>query len=139
MFNNVDLNNKLPLWAIVPSVLLLLVYVMLSYLAFADQGFWYESMGIPVPEHAFLLWSWGGKNSAMVVGLLLAMLSRRGLPILIMMGVFLTGQFGDINAGARTGVNVFVTYIGMAFVALQVVAMVVWANRSQPAPIPQAS
>lgn len=114
-------NDMLPLWTLIPSVFIILIYVMLSYLAFADQLFWYESMGIPIPEHDFLLLSWGGKNTAMVVSILLAVLSRQRLPILIAMAVFLTGQFGDINAGVQTGVNVFVTYIGMAFVVLQLV------------------
>ena len=118
-------NNKLPLWALIPSAVLLLIYTMLSYLAFADPGFWYESMGIPTPEHGFLLLSWGGKNNAMVVALLLGAISRQRLPVAIAMAVLFTGQMGDAFAGAQTGVNVFVTYIALAFVVVQLVLMYV--------------
>ena len=118
-------NNKLPLWALIPSALLVFIYIMLSYLAFANPGFWYESMGIPTPEHGFLLMSWGGKNNAMVVALLLGVLSRQRLSVAIAMAVLLTGQMGDALAGAQTGVNVFVTYIALAVVIVQLVLMYV--------------
>ena len=93
-------------------------------------------MTIPIPEHGFMLLSWGGKNTAIVVGLILAMVSRRLQTILIMMGVLLTMQFGDINAGARTNVNVFVTYIGMGFVIFELILVGVWQSRkaNQAAP-----
>ncbi len=78
-----------------------------------------------------MLLSWGGKNTAIVVGLLLAMLSRQRLPILIMMAVLLTMQFGDINAGMRTNVNVFITYIGLAFVLLQLILIGVIERNNQ--------
>lgn len=118
-------NNKLPLWALIPSAVLLLIYLMLSYLAFANPGFWYESMGIPTPEHGFLLLSWGGKNNAMVISLLLGVLSRQRLPVAIAMAVLFTGQMGDALAGAQTGVNVFVTYIALTFVIIQLALMYV--------------
>ncbi len=82
-------------------------------------------MNIPVPEHGFLLLSWGGKNTAMLVALILGVLSRQRLPILIAMAVLLTGQLGDAYAGAQTGVDVFVTYIAMSLVAIQLVLMLV--------------
>lgn len=122
-------NSQLPLWALVPSVFLLLIYLMLSYLAFSNPTFWYESMGIPIPEHAFLLTSWGGKNNAMIMSLLLGMLTRQRVPVLIAMAVLFTGQIGDAIAGAQTGVNVFVTYIAMGFVALQLVVLFVANSR----------
>ena len=122
--------SKLPYWALIPAAFLLFIYVMLSYLAFADQAFWYESMAIPVPEHAFLLLSWGGKNNAMVMSLLLAVISRQRLPLSIAMAVLFTGQLGDAFAGAQTGVNVFVTYIAMGTVAVQLVLMYVSHGRS---------
>ena len=122
--------SKLPLWAVIPSVVLLLIYGMRSYLAFVDQPFWYDSMGIPIPEHAFLLFSWGGKNNAMVVSLLLGLLSRQRLPLAIAMAVLFTGQLGDAFSGAQTGVNVFVTYIAMAFVAIQLVLLFVSQSRA---------
>ena len=118
-------NNKLPLWALIPSALLLFIYIMLSYLAFANPGFWYESMGIPTPEHGFLLMSWGGKNNAMVIALLLGVISRQRLPVTIAMAVLLTGQMGDALAGAQTGVNVFVTYIALTVVIIQLILMYV--------------
>ncbi|MEM8863028.1 MAG: hypothetical protein AAGD96_32355 [Chloroflexota bacterium] len=119
-------NSKLPWWALIPAVLIILVYGMLSFIAFFNPESWYGSMGIPVPEHAFLLISWGGKNTAMVVSILLALISRQRLPMAIALAVFFTGQLGDTVAGAQTGVNVFVTYIGMGLVAAQLVVM--WAS-----------
>lgn len=121
--------EPLPWWVLVPAVILILIYSMLSWLAFTNAEFFYTSMTIPIPEHGFLLLSWGGKNTAMVVGLLLTALSRRRLPLLIMMGLFLTGQFGDINAGVRTNVNVFITYIGMAFVVLELILLSIYQAR----------
>ena len=122
--------ERLPLWVLIPSVFIILVYSMLSFLAFTNPEFFYTSMTIPIPEHGFMLLSWGGKNTAMVMGILLATLGRRALPLVIMMGVFLTGQFGDINAGAQTNVNVFVTYIGMGFVILQLIILGLYASRT---------
>lgn len=127
-----DIAKKVPLWLLIPPVLLILIYSMLSWLAFTDPIFFHESMTIPVPGHGFMLLSWGGKNTAIVVGLLLATLSRQLLPILIMMAVLLTMQFGDINAGARTNVNVFITYIGLALVALELVLIWVTQRGGQP-------
>lgn len=77
-------------------------------------------MAMPYPNHDFLIWSWAGKNSAIVIGLLLSILSRRNLPLIIMMAVLLTMQLGDIYAGAKTGVNVFVTYMALSLVALTI-------------------
>ena len=122
--------ERLPLWVLIPSVFIILVYSMLSFLAFTNPEFFYTSMTIPIPEHGFMLLSWGGKNTAMVMGILLATLGRRALPLVIMMGVFLTGQFGDINAGAQTNVNVFVTYIGMGFIILQLIILGLYASRT---------
>ncbi len=114
---NLDARLRWP-FLVVPS-LLVLIYGMLSYISLADQSFFYESMEIPVPENEFLLWSWGGKNSAMLAVLVLGIASRRALPVLIAMAMLLVGQFGDINAGAQSGVNVFITYIALALVLVQ--------------------
>ena len=40
-------------------------------------------MEIPVPEHEFLLWSWGGKNTAMVAVLLAGVITRARLVVVI--------------------------------------------------------
>ena len=120
---------KLPFWSLIPSAFLLIIYIFLSNLAINDPTFWYESMEIPQPEHGFLLISWAGKNTAMVMSLLLAVLTRQRLPVLIAMAVLFTGQIGDSVAGSQTGVNVFVTYIGMAFVALQLILLYVIHTR----------
>lgn len=60
-------NRPLPMWSLIPSVLLIAIYSMLSWLAFTNQTFFFEGMTIPIPEHFFMIWSWGGKNTAMVV------------------------------------------------------------------------
>ena len=124
-------SSKLPWWALIPAVLIILVYSMLSYIAFFDPASWYSSMGIPQPEHGFIITSWGGKNTAMVVSILLALISRRRLPMAIALAVFFTGQIGDAVAGAQTGVNVFITYIGMGLVAAQLVAMLISSQSSE--------
>ncbi|MEM7029040.1 MAG: hypothetical protein AAF629_05565 [Chloroflexota bacterium] len=126
-----DLTKKLPLWLLIVPTLLVLIYSMLSFIAFTDPISFHESMTIPVPEHGFMLLSWGGKNTAIVVGLILAILSRQQLPLLIMMAVLVTMQFGDINAGTRTNVNVFVTYIGLGGVILEMILYAYWRSREQ--------
>ncbi|MEM7801311.1 MAG: hypothetical protein AAF633_19110 [Chloroflexota bacterium] len=122
LFNS---NERVAWWVLVPLLFLVFIYAMLSYLAFYNQPFWYESMGIPQPGHGFLLLSWGGKNNAMLISLVLGILTRQRLPILIAMAVLFTGQLGDAFAGAQTGVNVFVTYIAMALVAFTLVLLYV--------------
>lgn len=113
-------NRPMPLWSLIPLALLVALYTMLSWLAFSNQTFFFESMTIPIPEHFFMIWSWGGKNTAMVVVMALATLSRRVLPVAIACAMLFTGQMGDVNAGARTDVNVFITWIAFGLTALQV-------------------
>lgn len=116
-------NRPLPLWAVIPGALLVALYAMLSWLAFTNQTFFFESMTIPIPEHFFMIWSWGGKNSAMVSVLLLSIVSRRALPLAIACVMLLVGQIGDVNAGMRTNVDVFITWIALAFTLLQIAAL----------------
>ncbi len=115
--------RRLPLTHLILPGLLVLIYGMLSYLAFFDQEFFYDSMEIPVPSNEFLLWSWGGKNSAMLVALLAAVLTRRSLLMVVAMAVLVTGQMGDVNAGAQSGVNVFITWIAFGLVVAQMTLM----------------
>ena len=115
--------RRLPVTHLVIPGLLVLIYGMLSYLAFADQDFFYDSMEIPVPSNEFLLWSWGGKNTAMLVALLAAVLTRRSLLMVVAMAVLVTGQMGDVNAGAQSGVNVFITWIAFGLVVAQTTLM----------------
>lgn len=115
--------RRLPVTHLVIPGLLVLIYGMLSYLAFADQDFFYDSMEIPVPSNEFLLWSWGGKNTAMLVALLAGVLTRRSLLMVVAMAVLVTGQMGDVNAGAQSGVNVFITWIAFGLVVAQTTLM----------------
>ncbi len=103
---------------IIPA-LLVLIYGMLSFISLSDQSFFYESMDIPVPEHEFLLWSWGGKNTAMLVVLLAGLVTRLRVVVLVGLVMLLVGQAGDINAGAQSGTNVFVTWIAFGLVLAQ--------------------
>lgn len=105
--------------------LLVIVYSFLSWLAFADPTTFYTSMNIPIPEHGFVLLSWGGKNTAIVVALILANLSRQRFPLIMMLTALLTMQFGDINAGIRTDVDVFVTFVGMGLVLIEAVLLAI--------------
>lgn len=125
------IQEKLPIWLLIIPGLLVLLYAFLSWLAFAEPTFFYTSMEIPIPEHEFMLLSWGGKNTAIVVGLLLATLTRRLIPLVIMMGVLLTMQFGDINAGVRSGVDVFLTFVGLSCVVLEGILLSVWRYRKK--------
>lgn len=117
-------------WAMVaPSFLLIAIYTMLSYLGFADQTFFYESMEIPVPSNEFLLYSWAGKNTAVLLGLIIATLSRLRILVLTVIAMLFTMQMGDVNAGAQSGVNVFITWIAFALTAAQLGLVLVDARR----------
>ena len=108
--------------------LLVLIYGMLSFISLSDQSFFYESMEIPVPATEFLIWSWGGKNSAMLFVLVAGVVTRLRLVVVLSLGMLLVGQLGDINAGAQSGVNVFVTWIAFALVCAQIV-LLIWDER----------
>ena len=112
---------------IVPSMLVV-IYGFLSYIALSDQALFYESMDIPAPEHEFLIWSWGGKNSAMVAVLLSGVVTRVRLIVVVSLVMLLVGQLGDVNAGAQSGTNVFVTWIAFALVVVQA-ALLIWDRR----------
>lgn len=126
-------NKPLPFWSLIPAGFLVAIYSMLSWLAFSDQKFFFESMTIPIPEHFFMIWSWGGKNTAMVVALLLSLLSRRALPLAIACAMLLAGQMGDINAGLRTEVNVFITWIAFVMTLSQIALLSVVIRRKTQA------
>lgn len=106
----------------IPGVLVL-IYGMLSFISLGDQSFFYESMEIPTPEHEFLLWSWGGKNTAMLAVIAAGFLSRLRLVVGLSLGMLLVGQLGDINAGAQSGTNVFITWIAFGLVVAQIALM----------------
>lgn len=112
-----------PLLAI--PVLLILIYGMLSVISLGDQTFFYESMDIPVPDNEFLLWSWGGKNTAMLVVLIAGVATRLRAVVLTGLVMLLVGQAGDINAGAQSGTNVFITWIAFGLVVAQL-ALLAW-------------
>ena len=118
-----DLDRKLSTPLLIIPALLVVIYSMLSIVALFNQTSFFDSMEIPIPEHRFMIFSWAGKNTAIVVGLVLAILSRRLRPLLIMMAVLLTMQLGDINAGLITDVNVFITWIAFALLALEALVL----------------
>ncbi|MEM9747272.1 MAG: hypothetical protein AAF945_11315 [Actinomycetota bacterium] len=109
-------------FAAIPGVLVL-IYGMLSFISLGDQDFFYESMEINVPDNEFLLWSWGGKNTAMLTVLLVAAITRLRVLLVTAMAVLFVGQMGDVNAGAQSGVNVFITWIAFSLVVIQSVWM----------------
>ncbi len=119
----------LPLLAI--PILLILIYGMLSYLAFADQSFFYESMDIPTPANEFLLWSWGGKNTAMLTVLIIATVTRLRVVMVTALAMLVVGQMGDVNAGAQSGTNVFITWIAFGLVVVQ--AALLWFDHRRTA------
>ncbi|MEO0470339.1 MAG: hypothetical protein AAF206_12000 [Bacteroidota bacterium] len=125
MFNRTFLHQQVGYGLLVIPGLLILIYGLLSWLAFGDQAFFFESMDMPWPNHEFLIWSWGGKNTAILFGLILAILSRLRQSILIMMAVLFVMQWGDVNAGLRTNVNVFMTWIAMGLTILESLLLLV--------------
>lgn len=108
--------------------LLVLIYGMLSVISLFDQTTFYESMDIPIPEHEFLLWSWGGKNTAMITVLVAGLVTRLRVVVMISLAMLLVGQLGDINAGAQSGTNVFITWIAFGLVVAES-ALLVWDHR----------
>ena len=121
-------------FVVIPG-LLVLIYGMLSFISLGDQDFFYESMEINVPDNEFLLWSWGGKNTAMLTVLLVATVTRLRVLLVTAMSVLFVGQMGDVNAGAQSGVNVFVTWIAFSLVVIQSVWMFFdWRAERREAP-----
>ena len=118
-------------WALLaPSLLLIVIYTMLSFIGFFDQTSFYDSMDIPVPSNEFLLYSWAGKNTAVLLGLVIATVSRLRILVLTAIAMLFTMQMGDVNAGAQSGVNVFVTWIAFALTATQLAIVLLDARRA---------
>lgn len=129
--NRFDLTARIPRRFLAPTALLIVIYAMLSYYALADQTFFYESMEIPVPANEFLIWSWGGKNTAVLLGLAIGFVTRFRISMLTAIAMLFTMQAGDVNAGAQSGTNVFVTWIAFGLTVLQL-ALIVWHARMEP-------
>lgn len=104
---------------LVVPILLIAIYGMLSVISLFNQEFFYESMELPEPANEFLIWSWGGKNTAMISVLIMAVITRMRIVMITAMIMLLVGQAGDINAGAQSGTNVFITYIALGLVVVQ--------------------
>ncbi len=135
-----DLTDRIPRLFLLPTILLLAIYTMLSYVALADQNSFYDSMDIPVPANEFLLWSWGGKNTAVLLGLLIGFLTRYRISMLTAIAMLFVMQMGDVNAGAQSGTNVFVTWIAFGLTVLQL-ALILLAGAKEsvgrsPSPSP---
>ncbi len=124
--------RRLGLPLLIIPFLLVLIYGMLSFISLGDQTFFYDSMDIPIPDNEFLLWSWGGKNTAMLVVLLAGLVTRLRVVVVTGLVMLLVGQAGDINAGAQSGTNVFITWIAFGLVAAQfaLLALDEWRRRA---------
>lgn len=117
-----------PRFLVIPG-LLVLIYGMLSVISFFDQDGFYSSMDIPVPANEFLIWSWAGKNTAMLTILVIALVTRLRVMVYASLAMLLVGQAGDINAGAQSGTNVFITWIAFGLVVVQIGLL--WWERQQ--------
>ena len=117
---------------IVP-ILLVAIYTMLSVISLFNQDTFFDSMDIPRPENEFMIWSWGGKNTAMVSVLVMAVITRMRIVMITAMIMLLVGQAGDINAGAQSGTNVFITYIALGLVVVQLALLAADQRREQVA------
>jgi len=109
--------NYLPWWILIIPVLLILLYGWLSWQAWFDPTWFYGSM--KATEHGFLLFSWGGKNAAILVGLLLASIYRRKLPLVIALMTLIVAQLSDIFAGVKTDVTTSLSYVGLILVMIE--------------------
>ncbi|MEM7094993.1 MAG: hypothetical protein AAF567_18475 [Actinomycetota bacterium] len=118
-----------PALLVIPAVLVL-IYGMLSWISLGAQSTFFESMEIPQPENEFMIWSWGGKNSAMVAVLISVLVTRARLVAIVSLVMLLVGQVGDVNAGAQSGTNVFVTWIAFALVVAQA-CLLWWDHRTE--------
>ncbi|MEM9038102.1 MAG: hypothetical protein AAGA99_13490 [Actinomycetota bacterium] len=125
---------KLPWVVVAPGFVLMAIYAMLSFISLGDQSSFYDSMDIPVPENEFLIWSWGGKNTAVLVGLSIAVISRLRFSMLTAIAMLFVMQLGDVNAGAQSGTNVFITWIAVAITVFQL-ALIVRHARTTDQPI----
>ena len=117
------MDKKISFGYLIIPFLLILLYGMLSYLAFFNQVFFFESMNMPIPNHDFLIWSWGGKNTAIVVALVGMTFLRSKQGLLVILLALIVMQLGDINAGLRTNVDVNLTYLGLALVLIEIVIL----------------
>ncbi len=116
--------RSLPIWALVGPGLLCLLYGFLIFVALTNVAGFYEAMAMPMPNHGFMHISWTGKTVAIWVMLVAATLLRaRPLVLLAMAGV-LVQQLGDTIAGLTTGVDVFVTQIGLGLSVISLILLV---------------
>ena len=94
------------------------IYGMLSFIAFFDQTSFFESMDIPIPANEFMIWSWAGKNTALLLVMSVAFITRQRPLVVTSIAMLLVMQAGDVNAGAQSGTNVFITWIAFALTVL---------------------
>ena len=124
---------RLPIPVIAPGYLLMAIYAMLSFIAFFDQTSFFESMDIPIPANDFMIWSWAGKNTALLLVMSVAFITRLRILVVTTIAMLLVMQAGDVNAGAQSGTNVFITWIAFGLTVL-LAALVAWHSRSESAP-----
>lgn len=123
--------SHLPWWALIIPALLILLYGWLSWLAWFDPIWFYGSM--KTTEQGFLLFSWGGKNAAIVVGLLLASIYRRKPPLIIALVTLIVTQLVDIFAGVKTDVTTSLGYVGLTLVMIELFLLwVIEQERKKP-------
>lgn len=112
------MTKRLPLWALVAPILLVLLYGMLIFFSLTDQPGFYEAMGMPFPNHGFMHISWTGKTIAIWLVLLIAVGTRKPRFLLLALIGVIAQQIGDTVAGRATDVDVFITNIGLALSAV---------------------
>ena len=110
--------HRLPIAVIAPGYLLMAIYGMLSFIAFFDQTSFFESMDIPIPANEFTIWSWAGKNTALLLVMSVAFITRQRPLVVTSIAMLFVMQAGDVNAGAQSGTNVFMTWIAFALTVL---------------------
>lgn len=122
---------RLPIWALIGPALLGILYGLLIYLAVTDRSGFYGAMEMPMPNHGFMHISWTGKTVAIWAMLVVAIgLRSRSLVLLALFGVMLQ-QLGDTLAGRATGVDVFVTQIGLLLNVASLLVLAIEFRRSK--------
>lgn len=107
----------LPWWLLIIPALLVLLYGALSWIVWIEPTWFHSAM--KTTEQGFLLFSWAGKNAALVIALLLATIARQSLPLIIILVALIVTQLNDIFAGVRTDVTTNLSYIGLTLVMIE--------------------
>ena len=73
-----------------------------------------------------------GKNTTVLVGLIIATVTRLRVVLVTLLTMLLVMQMGDVNAGAQSGTNVFITWIAFGLTVAEL-ALLAWDRQRDTA------